>query len=194
MAFADGPARPRPRLRRAARAAARRRGRRRRGRAGDGARAAPRVRADHAADPARGRRRAHVRLRPRLGALGRAARGRRRARCARRSRVRAGEQARLLAALGVAPRTARAPEPTPAERVLARIDDTAEAWRSWEAEHDVYRRRAPRSRPAQRARAEGPHVPADRARSSPRRRPRCPRRSAASATGTTASPGSATRA
>src|SRR5919202_1718317 len=32
-----------------------------------------------------------------------------------------------------------APEPTPAERVDARIEDTAEAWRSWEAEHDVYR-------------------------------------------------------
>src|SRR5919109_2078437 len=32
-----------------------------------------------------------------------------------------------------------APEPTPAERVMERIDDTVEAWRSWEAEHDVYR-------------------------------------------------------
>jgi GH15 family glucan-1,4-alpha-glucosidase len=30
------------------------------------------------------------------------------------------------------------PEPTPAEQVGARIDDTVEAWRSWEAEHDVY--------------------------------------------------------
>src|SRR3954453_2279049 len=27
---------------------------------------------------------------------------------------------------------------TPADRVRARIDDTVEAWRSWEAEHDVY--------------------------------------------------------
>ncbi len=32
----------------------------------------------------------------------------------------------------------RAPEPTAAERVAARIEDTVEAWRSWEAEHDVY--------------------------------------------------------
>jgi alpha,alpha-trehalase len=30
------------------------------------------------------------------------------------------------------------PEPTPAKRVAARIDDTIEAWRSWEAEHDIY--------------------------------------------------------
>jgi GH15 family glucan-1,4-alpha-glucosidase len=30
------------------------------------------------------------------------------------------------------------PEPTPAEEVAARIEDTAEAWRSWEAEHDIY--------------------------------------------------------
>ena len=96
-----GPARPRPRLRRAARAAARRRGRLRRGRARDGARAAPGVRPDHAADPARGRRRAHVRLRPHRGALGRAARGRGRddARRVHRARRRA---ARVLAALGVA--------------------------------------------------------------------------------------------
>src|SRR5215216_5045616 len=32
----------------------------------------------------------------------------------------------------------RAPEPTPAADVHARIEDTAAAWRSWEAEHDVY--------------------------------------------------------
>jgi GH15 family glucan-1,4-alpha-glucosidase len=31
-----------------------------------------------------------------------------------------------------------APEATPAERVMERIDDAVEAWRSWEAEHDVY--------------------------------------------------------
>ncbi len=31
------------------------------------------------------------------------------------------------------------PDPTPPERVRARIDDTIEAWRSWEAEHDIYR-------------------------------------------------------
>ena len=31
-----------------------------------------------------------------------------------------------------------APEPFPAEKVAARIEDTVEAWRSWEAEHDIY--------------------------------------------------------
>jgi GH15 family glucan-1,4-alpha-glucosidase len=30
------------------------------------------------------------------------------------------------------------PEACPPERVAARIDDTVEAWRSWEAEHDIY--------------------------------------------------------
>ena len=28
--------------------------------------------------------------------------------------------------------------PTPPAEVAARIDDTVEGWRSWEAEHDVY--------------------------------------------------------
>jgi alpha,alpha-trehalase len=31
-----------------------------------------------------------------------------------------------------------APAPTPADAVWQRIEDTAEAWRSWEAEHDIY--------------------------------------------------------
>jgi alpha,alpha-trehalase len=31
-----------------------------------------------------------------------------------------------------------APEPTPADRVADRIADTVEAWRSWEADHDIY--------------------------------------------------------
>ncbi len=30
------------------------------------------------------------------------------------------------------------PSPSPAEEVFDRIEDTAEAWRSWEAEHDIY--------------------------------------------------------
>ncbi|HEY7075297.1 MAG TPA: glycoside hydrolase family 15 protein [Solirubrobacteraceae bacterium] len=34
------------------------------------------------------------------------------------------------------PEDRRAPEPTPAHRVHERLADTAEAWRSWEAEHD----------------------------------------------------------
>src|SRR6266508_2382285 len=29
-------------------------------------------------------------------------------------------------------------EPTDPERVAARIEDTVEGWRSWEAEHDIY--------------------------------------------------------
>jgi GH15 family glucan-1,4-alpha-glucosidase len=38
-----------------------------------------------------------------------------------------------------APAEARyAPPPTPPEAVALRIADTAEAWRSWEAEHDIY--------------------------------------------------------
>jgi GH15 family glucan-1,4-alpha-glucosidase len=37
-----------------------------------------------------------------------------------------------------APETRDAPQPTPVDRVAARIEDTAQAWRSWEAEHDVY--------------------------------------------------------
>src|SRR5215210_2544545 len=36
------------------------------------------------------------------------------------------------------PEDREAPEPTPAERVMERIGDTIAAWRSWEAEHDVY--------------------------------------------------------
>jgi alpha,alpha-trehalase len=31
-----------------------------------------------------------------------------------------------------------APSPTPAEQVHDRIEDTAEGWRSWEADHDIY--------------------------------------------------------
>jgi GH15 family glucan-1,4-alpha-glucosidase len=37
-----------------------------------------------------------------------------------------------------APERRDAPQPTPSDRVAARIGDTAEAWRSWEAEHDIY--------------------------------------------------------
>jgi GH15 family glucan-1,4-alpha-glucosidase len=38
--------------------------------------------------------------------------------------------------LPLEPRTQ--PEPTPADEVAERIADTAEAWRSWEADHDIY--------------------------------------------------------
>jgi alpha,alpha-trehalase len=37
-----------------------------------------------------------------------------------------------------APEAPEAPAPTPADRVAERIDDTVQAWRSWEAEHDIY--------------------------------------------------------
>src|SRR5215213_6155448 len=36
------------------------------------------------------------------------------------------------------PEQRSAHEPTPAEQIAARIEDTIEAWRSWEAEHDIY--------------------------------------------------------
>jgi alpha,alpha-trehalase len=50
--------------------------------------------------------------------------------------VAAGE--RLGFALQWAPPEGPAPEPFAPHRVQARIEDTVEAWRSWEAEHDVY--------------------------------------------------------
>jgi GH15 family glucan-1,4-alpha-glucosidase len=51
--------------------------------------------------------------------------------------LRAGERAGF-SLRWASPEDRRAPEPTPAERVHARLADTVEAWRSWEAEHDVY--------------------------------------------------------
>ena len=36
------------------------------------------------------------------------------------------------------PESQHAPQPTPAEDVAARIADTVDGWRSWEAEHDIY--------------------------------------------------------
>jgi GH15 family glucan-1,4-alpha-glucosidase len=59
------------------------------------------------------------------------------------STLRAGFEVREGDRLGfsarLAPAEARtAPAPTPAEGVAARIADTVEGWRSWEAEHDIY--------------------------------------------------------
>ena len=45
---------------------------------------------------------------------------------------------RLGFALQWAPPEGPAPEPFAPDEVAARIDDTVEAWRSWEAEHDIY--------------------------------------------------------
>jgi GH15 family glucan-1,4-alpha-glucosidase len=50
--------------------------------------------------------------------------------------VTAGEH--LGFAMRWAPVEGEAPTPTRAEDVAARIDDTVTAWRSWEAEHDIY--------------------------------------------------------
>jgi GH15 family glucan-1,4-alpha-glucosidase len=50
--------------------------------------------------------------------------------------VAAGEQVGF--ALQWSPPEGPAPEPFGPERVAARIEDTIEAWRSWEAEHDIY--------------------------------------------------------
>ena len=73
-----------------------------------------------------------------------------------------GERVGLLAALG-AGRAARArPSRRPPDDVAERIDDTAEAWRSWEAEHDIYEGPHRELVRHQLARAQGPHLPADR--------------------------------
>ena len=87
----------------------------------------------------RGRRRAHVR-RPEPGR--RRARpcrvdGRRTRRCARAFARRARASGRLRAALGAA-RGRRRPRRPRRRGRAARIADTVEGWRSWEAEHDIY--------------------------------------------------------
>ena len=53
-------------------------------------------------------------------------------------RVRAGEELGF-ALRWASPEDRMAPPATAAGRVRARLEDTLEAWRSWEAEHDVYR-------------------------------------------------------
>ena len=172
MAFADGPARPRPRPRRAARAAAPA------SRASSGAvelaagaRAAARVRARAAAVPRR-RTTAGARSAARTRSPSRAGvpveiDGRDDARDVH-GRARASRSASRCAGRAVESARARADRrPT---QVAARIDDTVEGWRSWEAEHDIYDGPAPRARALQLARAEGPDLPARPARSSPRRR------------------------
>ena len=87
-----------------------------------------------------------------------------------------------------------APQATAPADVAGRIADTAEGWRSWEAEHDIYdgpnrelvRFSAPR--------AEGPHVPADRRDRRGADGQGYPRPRARRATGTTATRGCATPA
>ena len=137
MAFAAGPARARPRARRAARGPAPGRGRRGHGRVRARAGAAAGVRPGPPALPPRGGRRAHLRRpepdrRPLRRSRSTIEDSTMRARFA----VAAGERAGF--ALRWAAVTSAAPEAAPPEAVAARIDDTIEAWRSWEAEHDVY--------------------------------------------------------
>jgi GH15 family glucan-1,4-alpha-glucosidase len=56
-----------------------------------------------------------------------------------RATITAAEGDRLGFSLRWAPAESReAPAPTAAERVRERIEDTIAAWRSWEAEHDIY--------------------------------------------------------
>jgi alpha,alpha-trehalase len=55
-----------------------------------------------------------------------------------RATFRVAEGDRLGFSLRHAPPEQRAPSATPAERVWDRIEDTVAAWRSWEAEHDIY--------------------------------------------------------
>jgi GH15 family glucan-1,4-alpha-glucosidase len=50
--------------------------------------------------------------------------------------LREGERAGF--ALRWAPAESSEPAPCPAERVAERIDDVVDAWRSWEADHDIY--------------------------------------------------------
>ncbi|MEW2635076.1 glycoside hydrolase family 15 protein [Streptomyces sp. NPDC048389] len=55
-----------------------------------------------------------------------------------RARVRVAAGQRFGFSLVWAPPEVAPPEPTAPERVAERIEDTVEAWRSWEAEHDIY--------------------------------------------------------
>ena len=85
-------------------------------------------------------------------------------------------------------RTGRCPtRSTPSRRSTT----TEEYWHEW-ARTLHPPRRLPRGGPPVAARAEGAHLRARPAASSPRRRPRCPSGSAACATGTTATAGCAT--
>ena len=136
----------------------------------------------------RGRRRPHVRRpEPRRRARRRAASRSRTRRCAPPSR--SPRATSVGFSLRWAPaESARRPSRRPAGDVAARIADTAEAWRSWEAEHDVYEGPHRELVRLQLARAEGPHLPPDR-RDRRRAHDLAPGdASAASATGTTATP------
>ena len=49
-----------------------------------------------------------------------------------------GEGEQVGFAMRWAPVEGAAPDPCPADQVTARVEDTAEGWRSWEADHDIY--------------------------------------------------------
>ena len=138
------------------------RGRRGHGRARAGARPAARVRPCPAAVPPGRGRRARRSAGPTRSRSAPACRPRSTT-STMRARVHGGRgrAGRVRHALG-AGRGAPRPMPYPPERVAARIEDTAEAWRSWEAEHDIYEGPHRELVRLQLARAQGPDLPAHR--------------------------------
>ena len=90
----------------------------------------------------------------------RAGRGRGRDDVQRRFTVAEGE--RVGFALRWAPPESTIPTPTAPADVPARVEDTAEGWRSWEAEHDIYDGPHRELVQLQRARAEGADLPPHR--------------------------------
>ena len=140
MAFADGPARPRARATTPRTSCCgRSRASRARSSSSSSSRRGPSTGSIKPLFRARGRRRAHVR-RPEPH---------RRVAPTSRSRstdvddARRASRSPRASSVGFAlrwapPSSASRPQPTPAGDVAERIEDTAEAWRSWEAEHDIY--------------------------------------------------------
>jgi GH15 family glucan-1,4-alpha-glucosidase len=108
------------------------------------------------------------------------------------ARARVGLQAGQT--VGFALRHGRSWEPVPAtwgqDEIANRVEDTIAGWRSWSAIHQQYEVRGA-SWSTTAAASCRPSPSARRAPSSRRRRPACPRASAASATGITATRGSA---
>ena len=88
--------------------------------------------------------------------------------------------------------TSRSRRSSPTTRRPSRSSDTVRYWRGWLAQSHLPRPLARDGQPLG-PHAQAAHLPARRARSSQRRPRACPSSSAASATGTTATPGSATR-
>ena len=79
------------------------------------------------------------------------------------------------------------------DEAAERMDRTAEYWRQWITARRVPRPPVAALPPGERAHPQGTDLRPDRRAAAPPPRRRCPRRRTASATGTTATPGSATR-